>query len=341
MILEFVDYNKQLQTIRLEKLTEITGSNIQMQNYIMNTLCKYFGKERYTDDQLELFEFSIPKIRIDNEEALRSRYSTYSINSVAELNAQLSMQKNTAMYEYMQYCVQNIEISKLTQTIDVALLEMCDKIYEELSEDIRNNVVVEAKTVIFEDLYKYFITATVYGGKYIEYMDTATKLELYLNIIKEIYLRKPEKMLVCIQNVQQFIGVNQVGWLGNIIDSMKEYDITFVVQNDNAKYILSDIRNIRNINVVNDINLNISDIEILKNTINENYPIYKDIDEWEVWEIYREIAHLLCYSDYTYKLTKNDVYIKIINECYDIHCNTDINNKNISNMEINYIMDMG
>lgn len=321
--LQIKDSNNRDVELSFSKLTQICGCNIYFKSYVMRYIANYFSKKRYSEEELQSYSGSTPKILIDGEVASRGRYECTHIMSIECIETELTFLKDTLLYKYILSSFQTVDISQNINRIDDALLQIANNFEKDISSNsaLSGNIEIRSAIIDQEMILKRFIDARVTSnGVHLNYATGFAKLNLYFQLQKELSKVKPDPKLILISNIEKIIKKDEVQKFNELVHELLEYGVHFILESSDKGYILGTAHDIESINILGDINITLPNIHTLTDTINRNYPTLKIFCEQQIYEICKRIINNLFDSNYTYASTQDDVIIKILNSFYNINC---------------------
>lgn len=79
--------------VEFDHFAQIVGGNQELKFYIFQLINWYFDGKKYSEDDLEIFDFNEPNILIDNHIVSRKKYRVVSIETMSDIAEQLSLKK--------------------------------------------------------------------------------------------------------------------------------------------------------------------------------------------------------------------------------------------------------
>ena len=196
--------------IEVGQYTQVVGLNQELKYYIWLLLNWYFGGNKYTENDLSLFDFEEPLIQSEEKILNRKEFKLITIERAEDLHEQLSFKKGTIAYEYLLQILNRVELTSHIEKLNDAL--------EQLSIEINKTAQVEVKDVLYKVDVVDFVKEAVIKNHLIqlveregvvvsnELIDNESKFLILLNMLERILEESTDKYLLLIKNAEEYIS---------------------------------------------------------------------------------------------------------------------------------------
>lgn len=309
-------YNKEKQyQIILKQITQLCGLNFYIKDFIINSIYKYFSNAKYMEYEEDIKE----NVKIEGEKLGRKYFEIIRIKNREDLIDMLKINKASLINRFINERIQNIDIQKQLNIIDNAL----EEIYINLNNNAFRNISLTYKR---DDIFSLVQNSYVKDTKErdLEFCKNIDLLDDFLILIKETQKIAPKKQMIIIENIEHMLSTEEYEELYNKIKELTyDFDLWFVIPICIENYVCLDKEYIEGINIINDIIYSLSDIKIIKDFIQNNYPYLKTWEEKEIINTLKLIINKIGKED-IYNI-KSEIILKIFNDnlmVYSKHLST-------------------
>lgn len=200
---EFVEFE-------LNHFAQIVGGNQEIKFYIFQLINWYFDGKKYSEDDLEIFDFNEPTIAIDNYIVSRKKYRVISIETMSDIAEQLSLKKGTLAFDYICQIMNQVDLAIQIEKMNDVLQEMICNINDaiKIEEDS-----IEYKTDAIEFIKETIIKAHLQSKFHqmdknisVDLLNNLCKLNLFISILEKILTVRTEHYLLVLQNLGNLIS---------------------------------------------------------------------------------------------------------------------------------------
>ena len=265
--------------LNIGAITQIVGQNNELKYYTWQILSWYFGRRKYSSEDLSIFDYEEPTILDDTGEIVkRSSYHYIDISSFKDLLEQMEYKKGTLAQSYL---------SKIVNQVDI--LAHLEKINEqvELIEGVMNQHInlnggkveyhLENRPLTLDQLLsKNFSPFFAIENKNLsfEWVSNTDKLTFFLEMLDRLLSQTIEKYLIVLKNIDSFISkesydsfYNQIGQLA------KKYpNLTFILFPSDQGHLKIDEENSKFVNILSDQVEHLYDVEFMYERVVQYYP---------------------------------------------------------------------
>lgn len=307
--------------LNFSKFIQILGGNGEKTHSIVTEIAKYFSKYRYLDSECHIDN---KNIRIDGEIIGRNYFNTIYVKTIDDIEENLNSSKSSALYEYLEGLIQDIDISKSVDKLNNEIQNLVNFFNEKIDiESLKINI--SNIDYNFNDLLKNNLKVVINDEKYqyIKYFPNIKKIKSFLEILVKNNERFPDRWLVIFENIDSYISKDEYrSIVKDIMEINNTTDIHFIITISKDGYVALDENTIESINVINNnIVFNVSNLEMLHSYVEEHYPYYRQFDKEEF--IRKMIPIMNKIGDCESLLDVSSfVILKIINNSEDIQTNS-------------------
>lgn len=299
--------------LNIECITQLCGINVQMKNYIIRNIVKYFSNTKYAEYE----DKDDCVIKIDNEVVGRKYYTTYYIANINDLISNIQMSKNSIMKKYADYVNSKYD----NQLIYEDIVAGYEKIFAKINSNMKESgisLMLDFMEEKITDVAQLAITRTPELG-YIEKMSNYDLCVEYIKIMNAYYKDNPDKILLVLENIDHYLNIEQYFSLMRQLEIMTlELDINIIVTTSIRGFAYINEKNITGINVINDEFFSMPIIEELQKFFEENYPCNYNINEKDMIYNITQIIHDIGIDGYS-QLGKEYVFLKLLDESIGVH----------------------
>lgn len=316
--------------LEMQQITQLCGTDFEKKAFIIESLYKYFSGHKYAVYE----EDYVDNIRIDNGEVGRKYFDVVRIENVNDIINELKISKSSAIMQWLNVQIDNIECRTKLEEISYLL----DEIYEKLNCSILEKsmglrIGYEQKNML-EILQKSMVMPE--KEEFLENRKSGELLISYIRLLQELQNYNPHKQMVIIENIDHLIGREEYEHLFELIkEIISTKDIWFVLSSSIDGYVYVEREYLEGINVINDEIFNLPDYQHLYTYISENYPCQYIPDEKELFQKLKMIVHKI--GDGSWKSDfKSQVYLKLFNATLGIK---NAEKKYVNQLEIAFLCD--
>ena len=259
--------------LNIECITQLCGINVQMKNYIIQNIVKYFSNTKYAEYE----DKDDCVIKIDNEVVGRKYYTTYYIANINDLISNIQISKNSIMKKYVDYVNSKYD----NQLIYEDIVAGYEKIFAKINSNMKESgigLMLDFMDEKITDVAQLAIARTPELG-YIEKMSNYDLYMEYIKIMRAYYKDNPDKILLVLENIDHYLNIEQYFSLMRQLEIMTlELDINIIVTTSIRRYVYINEKNITGINVINDEAFSMPMIEELQKFFEDNYPCNYNIN---------------------------------------------------------------
>ena len=317
----FVDSKE--YNIRVEAITQICGTNIVLKNKVLQQIKKHFEGSKSTQ-----------KVLIDGEEIGKSFADLFYIENKDGMASSFKLVKNTLINQYILQELQNIEMQKELDDIELCLSKMFEDFNLRLREKVGDVTLRYEIENIFDMVQKTVITGA--NGESVGEMDVFDLVVSYLKLQQSIWEIQPCKKIIVFNNIDHLLTRSEYRKLLDKCDKMtKEYDVYFLFSISIDGYVVIDENNISGINIFNDEIFFLDELDNIKEFVVNNYPVNIYMEKGELIKKLERIINYI--GDYQYEIDiKPQVLLKLLNSANAIKTKV---SSLINNQEIAFLSD--
>lgn len=292
--------------IQLEQITQLCGVNFERKQYIVQSLCKYFSNSKYAlyEEQMQ------DNIRIEGEVVGRKYFSLFHISSRENLISAIKISKSSLLMQYLQGRYTEFAC----QTIMDKIEEDLEHLYLELNKDVESQMKHIKLGYDSKNLLEIIQSSNVYGigEKPLENLSNEELLDIYLELLKNIQQRSPDKIMIIIENIDHLLDYNTYQKLLNkVVQFCEELDIWFIFSTSIEGFVVVNEWLIEGINVINDCLFAFPEMERILIFLQSRYPYRTNMQKEEIITQIRSVIQNIGREDYTINIRSN-VILKLI-----------------------------
>lgn len=310
MIISYKNMENNFNDIRVGRYTNITGSNINEIDYLYNYLIKYFSAYKFSEYENYIYK-SDPQVKVDSSIVSSKFYSVIEFNDD-------NIIKN--INEILQNAYESVQFNYYIEKINENIISIINKLEHELPHEIAKYIDFHSTDLTSKIFYKNFLKFNVAEDNIdIEYISKVEKFKLLLKSIELIEKDERCKYLFIMRDIDKYFNPVEFEFINNLIQSFDfNIDISFI-NFTNSNYIIGGYNDVEFINIFSSIKMSIPCLDFMTDFYNRNNPINEEISYEEMYYLIRNsVKDILC-ENYILGISKKDVFIKIFNNCYDIH----------------------
>lgn len=200
---EFVEFE-------LNHFAQIVGGNQELKYYIFQLINWYFNGKKYSEDDLEIFDFNEPTITINQHILSRKKYRVVSIETMSDIAEQLSLKKGTLAFDY---------ICQIMSQVDLAIqIEKMNDVLQKMICNINDAIKIEEDSIRYETDAIEFIKETIIKAHLqskfhqmnksisVDLLNNSSKLNLLISILEKILTVSTEHYLLVLRNLGNSIS---------------------------------------------------------------------------------------------------------------------------------------
>ncbi len=306
MKVEITDFEK-VYSFDLLPITQLCGQNIIKKSFILESFRWYFSSYKYQEGQ----EKWINNIQIDDSIIGRKYFSLLSIKNIDDIINTIKCTKQSLMMEYLKQLIQNFELQKRMENINVEL----DCIFQILNNDIHQLGDIELD-YFMSDIWDIVQKSDVYGENQTR-LDNKSGCELIkilLNLLEQKLSFIPQKQLIIIENMDHYLTIKEYKEIVKKIRMIvKKYDVYFMITTSLDGYVTCEKDILSGITILGDVNFQMPDFNDIKSFIIENYPWNKKISDEMIQNLLEKIVQKIGRKNYLCS-TEENVLCKMINQ---------------------------
>lgn len=211
--------------LELGKINYICPIDIVLGNEIYDYLLKYFSGFKYTEEYLSKYDNTYPLIEENGMEISRDDYLCIGVNSYKEIEELLQSKKGTIFYDYNNNLLNDIDVQKEIETIEMAYINIIKKI----SACYINESVIEIKdfTLHSDKLLSKEIGFNInYGSSIVD------KFKL---LIEMFSITEDRNLIFYLNNVDSYLSLKD---LDNLLEDVRKYvNVKIIIQSNHPAYL--------------------------------------------------------------------------------------------------------
>lgn len=315
--------------VKVGRVNQWCGTNIIEKNMLLNMVTKYFSKEKYHE-----YDEDVKCIVYSNEEELsRGYYTVYHIASREDLLSQLKIGKSTYMLKY----ISNRIMSEYETIIGMEKIsDELTNVYRHLNEEVFrefDNVELDFEVNTLLSMVQESIISDK-SGKDIHNLSTFELIKNNIKLIEKLEENSGKKVLVVFKNIDHIITKDEYKKLYRLATELSvTTNIQFIFTLSVDGYCIVDEDNIEDILIVNDEEIILPTYEKLKEFVQNNYPIYIELNDNWLMENLENCINRLGRSSVPTELTA-EIILSIINKASHIDY---VRKFEVNNIELNFI----
>lgn len=311
--------------INLMQITQLCGVNFYIKDFIINSIYKYFSNGKYMEYEKNMEE----NIKINDEKLGRNYFDIIKIKGKEDLINILKITKTGLVNKYINNKMQNINFQRQLNIIDNAL----EEIYINLNQNEFKNINFTYKR---EDLFNIIQHSAIKDvhERDLNELKNIDLLKDFLILIKEMQKISPSKQMLIIENIEHMISKDEYeDFYKQIKELTYDFDLWFIIPICIENYVCLDKEYISGINIINDVIYSLSNMEIIKDFIQNNYPYFKNWEDKELITILKFIINKIG-KEGIYNV-KSEVVLKIFNDNLFVYSK---HSGSLNTMENNFLL---
>ena len=296
-----------------DNLMQICGHHELGKRKLFHALQQFFSGKKST---------GLPECSFSLEGSIlsSSHFKVISIFNEMDLLNEITYSKDSVFFETVKGLDSNHDFCVMLELVNNDLLKLDGLIETYLSEMFSYEFIVESKEISVTEYFKSHIKLK-YKGIDLEELSNFNRFVLFLLMLKNQALNKPDSYLVSIYDIDKFLSLEEFDSLTPfLVDLCENYSVSFILFSGFAGFIVDDASYVDGITVLNDISFSFSELSLLRESIVRNYPSNIILDDLSIFKFIRCCAADLFFHGYTYGYTRNDVIIKLLNSFYGVSC---------------------
>ena len=278
--------NKTTYQFEIGAVNQWCGENIILKNQIVDIISKYFSKSKYAEYE----ENMVCDVFIDNESVGRNYYNTFLISSREEMISNMKLSKNSLVMKYlMNRIMTNFDVSREMFQIEDQLTNVFRIINEEIFDEFENLGIDFEQSELFEIIQESKIVDA--NGENINRLSNYEILSNYIKLVCKVGQESGNQILVIIRNVDHLLTSDEYRKIyDEMLEMTRSMDIKFIVTISLDGYCIINKSNIENVTIINDEEYTLPPFGKIKEYIENNYPIYREIDDdWLVYNLEKSV----------------------------------------------------
>lgn len=303
MKIQFEDFE-----VNLQQITQLCGTNFRKKRFILCSLIKYFSGSKYAEYEKRYQD----TFKIDNEVVGRKYFLLHTMGSRDDLVSGIGYTKNSLMMQYIVSCLNEFDCQTELDKISVSLCEIFGLLNQNyIGQESCVQLSYEEKELLEMVQSSKIQTIT---GKDVHELSNLELFVTYLDLLKKVLHKSPEKMLLIFDNIDHMLEYDEyVKVISMLNDLSREFDVWSICTTSIEGFVDVTKEYFKGINVVNSIVYGMPEFERIELFVKERYPSGRDICEKELLGNIREIVQKIGMDGYTLSMQSN-VYLKLINE---------------------------
>ena len=204
---EFVEFE-------FNHFAQIVGGNQELKFYIFQLINWYFDGKKYSEDDLEIFDFNEPNISIDNHIVSRKKYRVVSIEIMSDIAEQLSLKKGTLAFDYICQIMNQVDLAIQIQKMNDVLQEMICNINDAINiEEDYIKYETEGIEFIKENIIKAHLQSKFHQMEKnisVDLLNNSCKLNLLITILEKILIVSTVDYLLVLRNLGDSISIREL-----------------------------------------------------------------------------------------------------------------------------------
>lgn len=224
---EFVEFE-------FDHFAQIVGGNQELKFYIFQLINWYFDGKKYSEDDLEIFDFNEPNISIDNHIVSRKKYRVVSIETMSDIAKQLSLKKGTLVFDYICQIMNQVDLAIQIEKMNDVLQEMICNINDAINIE-EDSIKYETEGIEFikENIIKDHLQSKFYQMEKnisVDLLNNSCKLNLLISILEKILTASTEHYLLVLRNLGDSISRKEIkSILKRILNLTEHHDNLSVI----------------------------------------------------------------------------------------------------------------
>ncbi len=305
MKMHITDYEK-LYEIELCCITQLCGRNIQLKNYVYESIRRYYGGYKYSEQQNKWRD----NVFVNEVNTGRKKYEVISISSIEDLMSYIGLNKQSLMVEYLKNVVDECQYNNMVENIN----DDVERVLIEINNDIKKLGDVEIcynSTYIWDVIANSIIKTTDECELYD--LNNLELFKIFLNTLKEMLIYKPRDIFVLFENIDHFLYKNEYDELvRKMMEISDSFNVVFINSMCLDDYLYIDERIYSGINIFNDEIYNLPCKTRIEEFILNNYPKNNSLDRINLDNTMGRIVNRIGSGNNLYTINEM-VILKLIN----------------------------
>lgn len=292
---------------------QFCGSNIIEKNRVIEIIRKYFSGSKYMEYE-SMFECMIS---LDNGEIGRKTFELYYVAEIEDLINNIKLNKTSMVAKLIKNYIAGFECQEYMQKIDDELMQICNKINNEISQ--LGDIQLRYEMSELWDMVQKSSIVPCNDNEYLENKSGNELVNIYLNSLEKSLKIFPERTLVIFRDLDHLVKKSEycdlVYRMKNISDNC---DVHFIISSSIDGYCSLKNRLETGVTVFNDVIYGIPDMYHIKEFIENNYPYNRKLEYDELIEMLQNVIHKIGGKGKLFNIS-DLVILKLINESLAIN----------------------
>ena len=220
--------NKKDIEIYFDKVTQIGISDIKLANEMYHYICKYFSDSKYTEEDLEKYNYFYPEIEVDGAIISRIAYRCIGINSYKDIDDYLKLSKDSILTNYNKNILNEMDFKIELENLEKQYLLLQRKISE--TYKLTNMITMEDVIINEDELFsKYF------SVKVNKHIDIFEKIKQFLFILDNLSKIKTQPVIIYMNNVEAYLTLDELNEIKEVITKMN--NIYLIIASGKSEYL--------------------------------------------------------------------------------------------------------
>lgn len=309
---------------------QLCGMNCKKKEFIINSIEKYFSSGKYKDYEKEYQECFL----VDGQILGRNYFKTYSIQNREDIIRYIQISKSSIMMQYFSNCLMEYNCAQDMSVI----VEHLENIFQNINETFLENGSKVKLSFEENNIFNLVQNAKVesYDGQDIHLLNNLELLTEFLQLIEKNLLYQPGKILLIFKNIDHLLERQEYQLFVDKVEKISNsFDISIICTLSMEGYV--DIRKqfFEGIHIINDVVYQMSELERVKEFVQDHYPSGRKVSEKDVQNFCKEIMHKIGCDQYKL-ITRENVYLKLLNDSLVLRQKE---SEKLDKMELDFIMD--
>lgn len=306
MNVEITEFEKMYE-FELIPVTQLCGQNIQKKSYIFESIRRYFGTYKYSEEKNKWRD----NILIDGKSVGRKYFSVISIKQISDVLQMIKWSKQSLMMEYVKNLMQKFDWQLHLRAVSEEVEEM----FQLINDDIGHLGDIELSYSL-ADVWDMVQKSEISGRNETDLNDKSNNdlIVILLNLVDEVMAVCPKRMMIIFENIDHMIDKREyVALLEMAQNIARKYGIYFLFSTSLEGYVCCDDELCPGIAVFGDIDFQMPAFPNVCEFVRDNYPCVKDISDLRIQTIVSRIIQKIGQQEYLYSIEES-VVCKLINE---------------------------
>ena len=315
---EFVEFE-------FNHFAQIVGGNQELKFYIFQLINWYFDGKKYSEDDLEIFDFNEQTITIDHQVVSRKKYRVVSIETMCDIAEQLSLKKGALAFDYIYQIMNQVDLAIQIEKMNDVLQEMICNINDAIKiEEDSMRYETDAIEFIKENIIKAHLQSKFHQidkNISVDLLNNSCKLKLLISILEKILTVSTDNYLLVLRNLGNSISNKE-------LKNIKKRLLNLAEQHDNLSVInfigyhepvIFEKRVVEEITIVGERIESLAELEFLYNRFIQSYPLNTVPTIEEFCSRLERIVYYLFDKEWTeVSLSlKDQTTLKVLHHLYD------------------------